>query len=289
MQVFTKVEDVRAACARAKIQGLKVGLVPTMGALHEGHASLIRAASENNDFVVVSVFLNPTQFGENEDLSSYPKTLEKDCLLAESMGASAVFAPNVEQMYPKGDVTWVEVKGNMTDVLCGRSRPGHFRGVTTVVTKLFNIVMPDNAYFGQKDGQQAQIIKRMVKDLFMPITVNVEPIVREKDGLALSSRNVYLSKTQRQAALVLSRSLNVAKKLIEQGEKSKESILAAIKEEILKEPLATIDYIEMYQFPDLIEFEKNIVGKVFIALAVKVGSTRLIDNLVIDCDQYLFW
>ena len=282
MQVFTTIEDVQKACREARKRGLKVGLVPTMGALHEGHASLIRAASKNNDFVVVSVFLNPTQFAPTEDLSSYPKTLTKDCELAEQMGASAVFAPTVQAMYPEGDATWVEVKGHMTEVLCGRSRPTHFRGVTTVVTKLFNIVMPDNAYFGQKDGQQAQIIRRMVKDLFMPIEINVEPIVRESDGLALSSRNVYLSSEERKAALVLSRSLNVAKELIEKGTKEKKAVLAAIKEEINREPLAEVDYIELYKFPDLLEFEDKLTGTVFIALAVKIGKTRLIDNIVID-------
>lgn len=282
MQVFKTIDEVRKACGEARKKGLTIGLVPTMGALHAGHASLIKAAITNNDFVIVSVFLNPTQFAPTEDLSSYPKTLEKDCELAEQMGASAVFAPQVADMYPEGSATWVKVEGHMTEVLCGRSRPTHFRGVTTVVTKLFNIVLPDKAYFGQKDGQQAQIIKRMVKDLFMPIEICVEPIVRESDGLALSSRNVYLSKEERQAALVLSRSLHIAKNLIMLGNKDKKAVLNAIQQEIKEQPLTEIDYVEIYKFPDLLEFEQELNGTVFIALAVKIGKTRLIDNLVIE-------
>lgn len=282
MQVFKTIDEVRKACGEARKKGLTIGLVPTMGALHAGHASLIKAAITNNDFVIVSVFLNPTQFAPTEDLSSYPKTLKKDCELAEQMGASAVFAPQVADMYPEGSATWVKVEGHMTEVLCGRSRPTHFRGVTTVVTKLFNIVLPDKAYFGQKDGQQAQIIKRMVKDLFMPIEICVEPIVRESDGLALSSRNVYLSKEERQAALVLSRSLHIAKNLIMLGNKDKKAVLNAIQQEIKEQPLTEIDYVEIYKFPDLLEFEQELNGTVFIALAVKIGKTRLIDNLVIE-------
>ncbi len=283
MQVFTTIEQVRQACKEARSKGLTIGLVPTMGALHEGHASLIRAASVENDFVVVSIFVNPTQFAPNEDLSSYPRTLEADCVLAEQAGASAIFAPQVEEMYPAGECTWVEVLGSMPQVLCGKSRPSHFRGVTTVVSKLFNIVQPDRAYFGQKDGQQAQIICRMVKDLFMPLEIRVMPIVREDDGLALSSRNVYLSPKERQAALVLSRSLRNLQQLVAKGERDREKLLLAVKQQIEAEPLAQIDYVELHAFPDLTEAPQLLAGQIFAALAVRVGKTRLIDNIVLDC------
>lgn len=283
MQVLKTVTQIREVCAKEKAKGAKIGLVPTMGALHRGHASLIKAASEENDFVVVSVFVNPTQFAPTEDLSSYPRTLEADCLLAEQMGAHAVFAPRAEEMYPLGQGSaWVEITGPVTEILCGRSRPTHFRGVTTVVAKLFNIVQPDRAYFGQKDGQQAQIIRRMVKELFMPLEISVMPIIREEDGLALSSRNVYLSKEERKAGLILSLSLKKAKELIGQGEDNPHNIIAAVKQMINGEPLAQIDYAEIYSFPDLEEIKGKITGQVFIALAVKIGKTRLIDNIVID-------
>ncbi|MDR2006001.1 MAG: pantoate--beta-alanine ligase, partial [Acidaminococcales bacterium] len=207
MLLLKTVREACAACREAKGRGGGVGLVPTMGALHAGHASLIKAAARENDFVVVSVFVNPTQFAPTEDLDAYPRSLEKDCALAEEMGAQAVFAPAAAQMYPGGEGVWVEVAGRLTEILCGRSRPAHFRGVTTVVAKLFNIIAPDRAYFGQKDGQQAQVIRRMAAELFIPVEIKIMPIVREADGLALSSRNAYLSERERAAALVLSRSL----------------------------------------------------------------------------------
>ena len=283
MKVLNTVEQVRQACKEQRQNGKSIGLVPTMGALHAGHASLIKAASEENNFVVVSVFVNPTQFAPTEDLSSYPRTLEADCTLAEQMGAHAVFAPTPKEMYPFGEgATWVEVKGNITKVLCGRSRPTHFRGVTTVVSKLFNIVQPDRAYFGQKDGQQAQIINRMVEDMFIPLELRIMPIVREEDGLALSSRNVYLSGEQRKAALVLSKSLHAARHMIEAGEKDAGKVLECIKSMIGSETMAVIDYAELYSFPNLEEFTGQMQGKVFIALAVKFGNTRLIDNIVVE-------
>ncbi len=191
------VAELRAELAIARNEGRTIGLVPTMGALHEGHASLIRAANMENDLVVVSVFVNPTQFGPNEDLDSYPRTLEADCLIAEREGADIVFAPTAKEMYPSEDMTWVEVTGGITNVLCGRSRPTHFRGVTTVVSKLFNLAQPDRAYFGQKDAQQVQVLAKMVKDLFFNLQLRIMPIVREADGLAKSSRNTYLSPEER--------------------------------------------------------------------------------------------
>ena len=285
MQVLKTITEVRGICTKQRAKGAKIGLVPTMGALHAGHASLIKAASTENDFVIVSVFVNPTQFAPTEDLSAYPRTLDADCILAEQMGADAVFAPTAEEMYPFGQgSTWVEVTGNITGILCSRSRPTHFRGVTTIVAKLFNIVQPDQAYFGQKDGQQAQIITRMARELFMPIDVRVMPIVREADGLALSSRNVYLSREERAAALVLSQSLEKARALVEQGEKDANSLLAEIRRMIGEELLAIIDYAEIYSFPELTEFKEDMAGKVFIALAVKIGKTRLIDNIIVEIE-----
>ncbi|MBQ2134196.1 MAG: pantoate--beta-alanine ligase, partial [Phascolarctobacterium sp.] len=213
MKLIKTVAELREEVALAKSKGETIGLVPTMGALHEGHASLIKAANMENDCVIVSVFVNPTQFAPNEDLDAYPRTLEADCVLAEKMGADIVFAPSPKEMYPSEDDTWVEVTGDITKVLCGRSRPIHFRGVTTVVTKLFNLAQPDRAYFGQKDAQQVEVLKRMVKDLFFNIQLRIMPIVREKDGLAKSSRNTYLSTEERTAALVLNSNLKTAQKL----------------------------------------------------------------------------
>ena len=281
MQIIKTVKELQAACLNAKKNNLKIGLVPTMGALHEGHASLIKAAKEENDFVVVSVFVNPTQFGPNEDLDAYPRTFESDCNIAEKIGANIVFAPESQEMYPTGEGTWVEVTSDITKILCGRSRPSHFRGVTTVVNKLFNISFADNAYFGQKDGQQVQVINKMVKDLFMPINIRVMPIIREEDGLAKSSRNTYLSKDERQAALILSKTLFAAEQKIKQGENDKNKVLAFIHSSIEKEPLANIDYVEIYSFPDLEPLDEVLTEENLIALAVKIGKTRLIDNIVV--------
>ena len=205
MKLVKTVAELQAIVKEVKRSGRTIGLVPTMGALHEGHASLIRAAHAENDFTIVSDFVNPTQFGPTEDLDAYPRTLDHDCELAEAMGADVLFAPSPKEMYPSKDMTWVEVTGDITKVLCGRTRPIHFRGVATVVSKLFNLAQPDKAYFGQKDAQQAQVLKRMVKDLFFPLEIRVMPIVREEDGLAKSSRNVYLSPEERKAAVILNR------------------------------------------------------------------------------------
>ena len=285
MRLVHTVAELREEIALAKAQDLTIGLVPTMGALHEGHASLISAANRENDFVVVSVFVNPTQFGPNEDLDAYPRTLEADCKLAEEKGANVVFAPSPKEMYPSDDDTWVEVTGDVTKVLCGRSRPIHFRGVTTVVTKLFNLAQPNRAYFGQKDAQQVEVLKRMVKDLFFPIELRVMPIIREKDGLTKSSRNTYLSAEERTAALVLSRSLKEAKAMYFAGERDAEKIIAAVTEGIKAEPMSNIDYVEIYALPELNPIANPLKGSNLLAVAVKFGTTRLIDNVVLEEEE----
>lgn len=282
MKLVHTVAELREEVAVAKAQGLTIGLVPTMGALHEGHASLISAANRENDFVVVSVFVNPTQFGPNEDLDAYPRTLEADCKLAEKMGANVVFAPSPKEMYPSEDATWVEVTGEITKVLCGRTRPIHFRGVTTVVAKLFNLAQPDRAYFGQKDAQQVEVLKRMVKDLFFNLQLRVMPIVREADGLAKSSRNTYLSEEEHTAALVLSRSLKAAKAMFDDGERDAAKIIDAVTSDIAKEPMANIDYVEIYALPELKPVASPMTGSNLLAVAVKFGTTRLIDNIVLE-------
>ena len=276
------VEELRSEIASAKAAGKTIGLVPTMGALHEGHASLIKAANQENDVVVVSVFVNPTQFGPNEDLDSYPRTLDADCKLAEAQGADIVFAPSPKEMYPSEDMTWVEVTGDVTKVLCGRSRPIHFRGVTTVVSKLFNLAQPDRAYFGQKDAQQVQVLKRMVKDLFFTLQLRIMPIVRETDGLAKSSRNTYLSAEERQAGLILSKSLQHAQKLFAAGERDPQKLVGATTALIKTEPMADIDYVEIYQMPDLNACQTPMQGENLLALAVRFGTTRLIDNTILE-------
>lgn len=276
------VEELRNEIAIAKTAGKTIGLVPTMGALHEGHASLIKAANQENDVVVVSVFVNPTQFGPTEDLDSYPRTLEADCKLAEAQGAEIVFAPAPKEMYPSEDMTWVEVTGDVTKVLCGRSRPIHFRGVTTVVSKLFNLAQPDRAYFGQKDAQQVQVLTRMVKDLFFNLQLRIMPIVREADGLAKSSRNTYLSAEERQAGLILSKSLKQAQEMFAAGERDPQKLVAATTAMITTEPMADIDYVEIYQMPDLNECQEQLVGQNLLALAVRFGKTRLIDNTILE-------
>ena len=276
------VAELRNEIASAKTAGKTIGLVPTMGALHEGHASLIKAANKENDLVVVSVFVNPTQFGPTEDLDSYPRTLDADCKLAEAQGADIVFAPSPKEMYPSEEMTWVEVTGEVTKVLCGRSRPIHFRGVTTVVSKLFNLAQPDRAYFGQKDAQQVQVLKRMVKDLFFNLQLRIMPIVREADGLAKSSRNTYLSAEERQAGLILSRSLKHAQELFAAGERDPQKLVAATTAMIKAEPMADIDYVEIYKMPDLNECQNPMQGENLLALAVRFGTTRLIDNTILE-------
>ena len=267
-----------------KVKGANktIGLVPTMGALHAGHASLIEAANKENDIVVVSVFVNPTQFGPNEDLDSYPRTLEADCILAEKMGANIVFAPTPSEMYPSRDMTWVEVSGDITKVLCGATRPIHFRGVTTIVAKLFNLTQPERAYFGQKDAQQVQVLTRMVKDLFFRLELRIMPIIREEDGLAKSSRNTYLSKKEHQAGLILYKSLRNAEQLFISGQRDAEKIVEETIKIIQSEPLADIDYVKMYAMPELTPIDGPMKGRNLLALAVKFGKTRLIDNIILE-------
>jgi pantoate--beta-alanine ligase len=273
------VAATRQAVAGARGRGQSVGLVPTMGALHAGHASLIRAARRETGFVVVSVFVNPTQFGLNEDFSRYPRTWDADVQLCEHEGVDLIFAPPADIMYPPGFCTFVEVQG-LQDVLCGASRPGHFRGVATVVLKLFNIVQPDVAYFGQKDAQQARLIRQMVRDLDAPVEVRVGPIVREQDGLALSSRNRYLDADQRRQAVVLHRALEEARRRIEAGERDAAVIRQGLIKLIDDTPGAVLDYAAVADYETLRPLER-LRGEVLLALAVKFGSTRLIDNVLI--------
>lgn len=285
MKLCRTTAELREEIALAKAAGKTIGLVPTMGALHEGHASLIKAAAMENELVVVSVFVNPTQFGPNEDLDSYPRTLDADCKLAESCGADIVFAPTLGEMYPSEDMTWVEVTGDITKVLCGRTRPIHFRGVTTVVAKLFNLAQPDHAYFGQKDAQQAEVLKRMVKDLFFNVKLRIMPIVREADGLAKSSRNTYLSKSERAAAVILNSSLETASMLFKAGERSSQKLVEGVKKLIGDEPMAQIEYVEIYALPGLTPVPEVLTkGQYLLALAVKFGTTRLIDNVILEVE-----
>jgi pantoate--beta-alanine ligase len=263
-----------------KLKGKTLGFVPTMGALHEGHLSLIRRARKETGFVVVSIFVNPIQFGQNEDLKKYPRNLKQDALLCRKEGADIIFYPDARDMYPKNFRTYVGVDG-LSEVLCGRFRPGHFKGVTTVVAKLFNIVSPDIAYFGQKDAQQAIIIKKMVKDLDMPVTIKIMPTVRQKDGLALSSRNTYLNQNERKEAIVLYQALNLARSLIREGRSDTADIIRRMKRLINKKKTSRIQYASIVDLENLRPVDR-IKGGVLIALAVWIGKTRLIDNIIIN-------
>ena len=266
--------------ARAlKSQGRTIGFVPTMGFLHQGHLSLVRESRKSADSTVVSIFVNPLQFGPKEDLKEYPRDIRRDSLLLEKEGVDYLFYPNSRDMYPEGYKTYVTVY-DLEDKLCGRSRPGHFKGVSTVVLKLFNIVNPDLAFFGQKDAQQAIILKRMVKDLNLGVKIEVLPIIRDEDGLALSSRNIYLNSEERKAARVLLRSLKDAEILVKKGEKKSASLIERMREMIEAEPLAKIDYIEIVDLDELAPI-KEIKKEALIALAVFIGKTRLIDNAII--------
>ncbi len=287
MILCQSVSDLRKVIAQFKSEGKSIGLVPTMGALHEGHASLIAASHAENDITVISDFVNPTQFGPNEDYAAYPRTLESDCQVAQKAGADVVFSPKKEELYPNKDMTWVEVTGNITKVLCGRTRPIHFRGVATIVTKLFNLVQPDRAYFGLKDAQQTEVLRRMVDDLFMNVQLRIMPIVREADGLAKSSRNTYLSDKERKAALILSKSLKHAKELFDAGERDTAKLVAVVTDMIKSEPMSNIDYVEMYKMPGLFPVDEKIADgeRDLLAVAVKFGTTRLIDNVVLDTED----
>jgi pantoate--beta-alanine ligase len=283
MQRTSKITELRRIIAEQKKEGKTVALVPTMGYLHRGHLTLIEKAKQSGSFVVVSIFVNPLQFGPNEDYGRYPRDLERDAQLAEESGVDLLFHPTAEEMYPRPMLTFVEV-GQLDKVLCGANRPGHFRGVTTVVSKLFHIVQPDLAFFGQKDYQQYLIIRRMVSDLNLPIEVQGVPIVREEDGLALSSRNVFLTTEQRQEALILSRSLQEAETLIQKGERSAQKIELFVRNNISQKSQGVIDYIEVRGADDLSEI-REIQGPVLLALAVKFGPTRLIDNKVVEVES----
>jgi len=279
MKLYRKILTLQKEILRLKQEGKRIGFVPTMGYLHEGHLSLMKKARKENDIVVISIFVNPTQFGPHEDYKRYPRDLKRDLRLAREEGVDIVFFPSVEEMYPIKYRTYVEVE-ELSRVLCGKSRPGHFRGVTTVCAKLFNIVMPDVAYFGHKDAQQAIIIKQMVRDLNFPLKIKVLPIVREKDGLAMSSRNVYLSPQERKEATVLYQSLNLAKQMLKRGVKDANKIKRKLKTVISQKKKAKIDYIEIVDLEDLRPVNK-IDKPVLLALAVWFGKARLIDNTIL--------
>ena len=270
---------MRGASRAVRRDGKRLGFVPTMGALHEGHLSLVRAARGSCDVVAASIFVNPTQFGPSEDLAKYPRSFERDCALLEREGVSFVFAPSVEEMYPAGAVTWVTVD-ELSGKLDGRSRPGHFRGVTTVVSKLFHIVEPNAAFFGQKDAAQVAVIRRMVRDLNLAVEIVTCPIVREGDGLAMSSRNAYLNGEQRKQALVLHRSLMRAEELVKAGERNAGRLAAAGREELAREGAVRLDYFEVVD-PETLDPVADVSAGALVAVAAYVGSTRLIDNVVI--------
>lgn len=280
MRIINNPQDMQNFVKEQKRLGKTVGFVPTMGYLHQGHLSLVERAKRENDLVVVSIFVNPTQFGQGEDFDIYPRDFERDQKLLEGLDVDAIFYPAVEDIYPANYKTYVEVY-DITEKLCGASRPGHFKGVTTIVTKLFNMVLPDRAYFGLKDAQQVLVIKQMVKDLNFPVEIVPCPIVREEDGLAMSSRNVNLNPDERKAALVLSQSLFAAQKLILEGERDGTKIKSFIEEKISKEPLAKIDYVKVVSGENLEEVEE-LNGEILIALAVKIGKVRLIDNIMVE-------
>jgi pantoate--beta-alanine ligase len=280
MRLIKTIDEMRELRRATRKSGQRLGLVPTMGALHEGHLSLVRAAREKSDVVAVSIFVNPTQFGPNEDFAKYPRTLESDSKMLDREHVDVIFAPSVNDMYPGCAVTWVTVE-EMSERLCGRSRPGHFRGVTTVVSKLFHIIEPDVAFFGQKDAAQVAIIRRMVRDLNMPVKIEVGAIVREPDGLALSSRNAYLNPEERKSALILHRSLQQAHTLFEEGERNSAKLIAAGKQEFASEPQARLDYFEIVD-PDSLEPITTISKCALIAVAAFIGNTRLIDNIIVD-------
>jgi pantoate--beta-alanine ligase len=279
MKILHTVDEMRELVSSARREGRRIGLVPTMGFFHEGHLSLMRQAREDNDLVVVSVFINPTQFGPGEDFRTYPRDMERDARLAESAGVDVIFNPAPEDMYPEGYSTYVDVEG-LSKGLCGASRPGHFRGVATVCLKLMNIAGPDRAYFGMKDYQQLRVIQRMVADLNVPVQIVPMPIFREPDGLAMSSRNTYLNPVERESSLILKKALEYAQKLIDEGVTSADELRVRVVEFVSTEPLAQIDYVEVVD-PDTLACMKTLDRDAVLALAVKIGNTRLIDNTLL--------
>lgn len=282
MKIIETIVEMVAFVRQAKEERKSIALVPTMGSLHEGHLTLLRHARQACDIVVVSIFVNPTQFGPNEDFDKYPRDLAGDSQAAQGVGVQVLFHPKSQEMYPAGYASFIEVEG-ITQVLCGLSRPGHFRGVATVVTKLLHIVQPDKVFFGQKDAQQVMVLQRMVADFNMNVILEVVPIVREEDGLAMSSRNAFLSVAERQAALSLSRSLQIAQQLVAEGEHNIARIRSRVMSEIQVEKVTEIEYVELYSYPLLEEITK-LKGKVLLALAVRIGKTRLIDNTILEVE-----
>jgi pantoate--beta-alanine ligase len=280
MIVITKIKDMQTAMQQYRREGKTIGFVPTMGYLHEGHAALIQKAREENDIVALSVFVNPLQFGPNEDFERYPRDLERDQRIAKEHGIDVFFSPDVKEMYPHPLSVQVVVKERV-DVLCGKSRPGHFDGVATVLTKLFHIVMPDRAYFGLKDAQQVAVVDGLIRDFHFPIELVAVPTVREEDGLAKSSRNVYLSPEERKEAPALYKALLQAKAAVENGERNAEAVCALVKQYIQTHTHAEIDYAEIYSYPDLKPLE-TLAGKVIIAVAVRFANARLIDNIIFE-------
>jgi pantoate--beta-alanine ligase len=280
MKIYPTISETRGACGAVRQGGKRLGLVPTMGALHEGHLSLVRAAKARCDAVAVSIFVNPTQFGPTEDLARYPRRFERDCELLEKEGVDFVFAPSAEEMYSKDEVTWVTVEG-LSEKLDGRSRPGHFRGVTTVVAKLFHIIAPEAAFFGQKDAAQLGVIRRMVRDLNFAVEIVACPIVREPDGLAMSSRNAYLGGEERRHALVLQRSLQETRQRFQAGERTAARLIAAAMEVLARVPQVALDYFEIVD-PETLDAVEQVSQTTLVAVAAYVGSTRLIDNVVLN-------
>jgi pantoate--beta-alanine ligase len=283
LEIIERIEDLRRIVRRIRREDKIIGLVPTMGALHEGHVSLIRLAASSNDFTVVSIFVNPTQFGPAEDFERYPRSLDSDLEKCRSTGVDLVFAPTADEMYPSGFGTYTEVEG-LTQMLEGASRPGHFRGVATIVLKLFNLVEPHRAYFGLKDYQQLKVIQKMVRDLSLDIEIVPGPTVREPDGLAMSSRNAYLEPRQRQAAAALFQALQAAKARAEAGERDAEAVRQAAEDMLRAEPLADIDYVAVVD-PETLQPVGRVRGPVLVALAVRIGSVRLIDSAVISNER----
>lgn len=278
--IITTIEIIKRFLVIANKGNKTIGFVPTMGSLHEGHLSLIKRAKKENDMVVVSIFVNPTQFGPNEDYKTYPRDVMRDTNLAYGAGADVIFNPSVHEIYPEECSTWVNVESDMTSILCGASRPTHFKGVTTVVNMLLNIVEPNKAYFGQKDAQQAAVLSKMVRDLHMNVQLVICPIVREADGLALSSRNTYLSVEERAQAVILNEALQLARDTYMEGEKDVDTLIQLTKDKITTMPLAEIEYVNIYSYPSLTQIEE-IDDKSIIAVAVKFGKTRLIDNIIL--------
>jgi len=279
MKIFNTINELRYELSEQRANGKKIGFVPTMGFLHEGHASLLKAARKDNDIVVLSIFVNPTQFGPNEDFSSYPRDFERDEKVAQNAGVDYIFYPNVEEMYPSKIKSKLQVI-NGVNVLCGEKRPGHFDGVALVVTKLFNIVQPHNVYFGLKDAQQVAVIEGLIEDYNIPVTLNKVPIVREEDGLAKSSRNVYLSEQERAEAPTIFKSLQHAKALIDAGERNSIKIEEEIKAMLQDQTSGEVDYVNVYSYPELTEITE-IKGTIIIAIALKFAKARLIDNIIL--------